>query len=108
MIPHSGYCKKEFLPNNRGFDSFFGQWSHVVNYYTRITPAKHWKEKKKYHKKHKSMMDYDISEKVNNENEMKKGYDLHYNDDLTNKYEGKVDIFELIFMFHYFHRFILH
>ena len=54
------------------------------------------------------MMDDDISEKVYNENEMKKGYDLHYNDDLTNKYEGKVDIFELIFMFHYFHRFILH
>ena len=93
MKPHLGYCKKEYLPNNRGFDSFFGQWSHVLNYYTRITQAKHWKEKKKY---------------MNDENEMKKGYDLHYNDDLTNKYEGKVDIFELIFMFHYFHRFILH
>ena len=54
------------------------------------------------------MMDYDISEKVNNENEMKKGYDLHYNDNLTNEYEGKNDIFELIVMFHYFHRFILY
>ena len=42
------------------------------------------------------MMDDDTSEKVTNENEMKKGYDLHYNDNLTNEYEGKNDIFDMI------------
>ena len=34
---HLGYCHPHFLPNNRGFDSSFGQWNHVVNYYTRRT-----------------------------------------------------------------------
>ena len=32
---HLGYCHPSYLPNNRGFDSYFGSWSHVVNYYTR-------------------------------------------------------------------------
>ena len=36
---HLGYCRPEYLPTNRGFDSFFGQWSHVTNYYTRLTPV---------------------------------------------------------------------
>lgn len=36
---HLGYCRPDYLPNNRGFDSFFGQWSHVTNYYTRLTPV---------------------------------------------------------------------
>ena len=34
---HLGYCHPHFLPNNRGFDSSFGQWNHVVDYYTRRT-----------------------------------------------------------------------
>ena len=32
-----GYCNTSYLPHNRGFHSFFGQWSHVVDYYTRWT-----------------------------------------------------------------------
>ena len=30
-----GFCNSSYLPTQRGFDSFFGQWSHVVDYYTR-------------------------------------------------------------------------
>jgi len=66
---HLGYCKEEYLPNNRGFDSFFGQWSHVVDYYTRIAPVK--EERKR---------------KINKD--LLKGYDLHYNDDISYEYEG--------------------
>ena len=36
---HLGYCRPELLPNHRGFDSFFGLWSHVADYYTRLTPV---------------------------------------------------------------------
>ena len=32
---HLGYCHKAFLPNNRGFHYFFGQYSHVTDYYNR-------------------------------------------------------------------------
>ena len=32
---HLGYCKETYLPMNRGFQSFFGQYNHVTNYYTR-------------------------------------------------------------------------
>ena len=46
---HLGYCRPEYLPNNRGFDSFFGQWSHVTNYYTRLTPVS--KKNKRKNKK---------------------------------------------------------
>ena len=35
-----GYCKEEFLPQNRGFDTFFGQWTHAVDYYTRKSRVK--------------------------------------------------------------------
>ena len=63
----SGFCKKEFLPNHRGFDSFFGQWSHVVDYYTRVSPVK---------------------ADGRNKDARKAGYDLHYNDDITYEYEG--------------------
>ena len=28
---HLGYCNSSFLPNNRGFHSFFGQYTHVSN-----------------------------------------------------------------------------
>ena len=34
---HLGYCHPDYLPNNRGFDSSFGQWNHAVDYYTRRT-----------------------------------------------------------------------
>ena len=44
---HLGYCRPEYLPNNRGFDSFFGQWSHVTNYYTRLTPVSENRHKNK-------------------------------------------------------------
>ena len=83
-----GYCKKEYLPNHRGFDSFFGQWSHVVNYYTRITPVKQWNKKKKYLKKQKSIQNHHKVD-YQKENEMKIGYDLHYDDNITHEYEGK-------------------
>ena len=46
LLFQTGYCKKEFLPNHRGFDSFFGQWSHAVDYYNRITPVKETKKRK--------------------------------------------------------------
>ena len=32
---HLGYCHESFLPNNRGFDYFFGQYNHVTQYYSR-------------------------------------------------------------------------
>jgi len=32
---HLGHCKQEYLPNNRGFQSFFGQYTHKTHYYTR-------------------------------------------------------------------------
>ena len=32
---HLGYCHPDFLPVNRGFDSFFGQYTHKTDYYTR-------------------------------------------------------------------------
>merc|ERR1711962_382084 len=35
---HLGYCHTSFLPTNRGFDSFFGQYNHVTDYYTRNFP----------------------------------------------------------------------
>ena len=32
---HLGYCHRAFLPNNRGFDTFFGQYNHATDYYRR-------------------------------------------------------------------------
>lgn len=32
---HLGYCHEDYLPNNRGFDTFLGQYNHVTDYYTR-------------------------------------------------------------------------
>ena len=32
---HLGYCHPNYLPNNRGFDTHFGQWNHVTDYYSR-------------------------------------------------------------------------
>ena len=34
---HLGHCKEEYLPNQRGFDSFYGYWSgaivgHILKY----------------------------------------------------------------------------
>ncbi|XP_077981392.1 arylsulfatase B-like [Glandiceps talaboti] len=31
---HLGMCKEEFLPLNRGFDSFYGYWNNYIEYYT--------------------------------------------------------------------------
>ena len=36
---HLGYCHEAFLPNNRGFDYFFGQYNHMADYYHRKIPA---------------------------------------------------------------------
>jgi len=58
---HLGYCNEAYLPTRRGFDSFFGQYNHVTNYYTRMT------ENKKYTDE--------------------EGYDLHDNEEVS--YEGK-------------------
>ena len=32
---HLGYCHEAYLPTNRGFHSFLGQYNHVTDYYTR-------------------------------------------------------------------------
>jgi len=32
---HLGYCHEAYLPQNRGFETFFGQYTHVTDYYTR-------------------------------------------------------------------------
>ena len=68
----TGYCKKELLPNHRGFDTFFGQWSHVVDYYTRMSPVK-----SRRRGGNKTIID-----------NPKVGYDLHENDDISTEYEG--------------------
>eukprot|EP00090_Calanus_glacialis_P005252 TRINITY_DN14070_c0_g1_i1.p1 TRINITY_DN14070_c0_g1~~TRINITY_DN14070_c0_g1_i1.p1 ORF type:complete len:497 (-),score=119.32 TRINITY_DN14070_c0_g1_i1:104-1594(-) len=62
---HLGYCHPDYLPQNRGFDSFFGQWNHVTNYYTRKTEF---------------LLQPDTPAE-------KYGYDLHQNDEIV--YEGK-------------------
>jgi len=41
---HLGYCHEDYLPNNRGFDSFFGQYNHVTDYYTRNLKFNDWNE----------------------------------------------------------------
>ena len=69
-----GFCKKELLPNHRGFDSFFGQWSHVLNYYTRMSPVKKLKRRK-----------------GRDGDDPKIGYDLHEDDDISTEYEGQRD-----------------
>ena len=35
---HLGYCHDDYLPNNRGFDYFFGQYNHMADYYHRKVP----------------------------------------------------------------------
>jgi len=68
---HLGYCNSSYLPHNRGFHSFFGQWSHVIDYYTRMAPVKDEDDRGR---------DDDAS--------VKAGYDLHYNDNITHEYPG--------------------
>ena len=60
---HLGYCHRDYLPKRRGFDSHFGSWQHVSNYYSRIT----------------------VSPLVTNPD--KEGYDWH--DGMKISYEGK-------------------
>ncbi|XP_023342636.1 arylsulfatase B [Eurytemora carolleeae] len=60
---HLGYCNEAYLPNQRGFDTFFGQYSHVTNYYTREVDV----GEKKFENDHK-------------------GYDFRENDKVS--YEG--------------------
>ena len=32
---HLGFCNERYLPTNRGFKTFFGQYNHACDYYTR-------------------------------------------------------------------------
>ena len=89
---HLGYCKPEYLPNHRGFDTFFGQWSHVVDYYSRKTPVKD-EEDQEDHPTFKTLFNSeDNGRKVISEEDllkrMKTGYDLHYNDDISFRHQG--------------------
>jgi len=62
---HLGYCNEAYLPNNRGFDSFFGQYNHVTNYYTRAVDADTYKK------------------------EEMRGYDFRDNFEVTHEGEGE-------------------
>jgi hypothetical protein len=31
-----GYCKEEYLPTNRGFDTFYGFWNGGEDYYKKM------------------------------------------------------------------------
>jgi hypothetical protein len=33
---HLGFCKREYTPSRRGFDSFYGYWGPAEDYYTKI------------------------------------------------------------------------
>ena len=33
---HLGFCKREYTPFRRGFDSFYGYWGPAEDYYTKI------------------------------------------------------------------------
>ena len=33
---HLGYCKREYTPPHRGFDSFYGYWVGGEDYYTKV------------------------------------------------------------------------
>ena len=67
---HLGYCHPDYLPTNRGFDTHLGQWSHRVDYYSRITDPENTKFLKKYNKD-------------------KSGYDWHENNNSTEKSVGR-------------------
>ena len=32
-----GFCKREYLPTNRGFDSHYGYWNGAEDYNTKIS-----------------------------------------------------------------------
>ena len=34
---HLGYCNWNYTPNRRGFDSFFGFYTHAEDYYNRVS-----------------------------------------------------------------------
>ena len=36
---HLGFCHSAYLPTNRGFDYFFGQWQQVTDYHQRWGPG---------------------------------------------------------------------
>ena len=38
---HLGFCKPEYLPLNRGFDTFFGFWSGYEDYYDNTLPIQY-------------------------------------------------------------------
>jgi len=46
---HLGFCNEAYLPTRRGFDTFFGQYSHVTGYYNRNIDAVMYKPEQKGH-----------------------------------------------------------
>ena len=64
---HLGYCHPDYLPTNRGFDTYLGQWSHNVDYYYRDTSPSSSRFLKQYNKD-KTGYDWHENKKTSKEN----------------------------------------
>jgi len=52
---HLGYCHEGYLPTNRGFHSFLGQYNHVTDYYTRKLTYEDFPPNTEAHDLHKNL-----------------------------------------------------